>query len=94
MPTKAQKQYMDMVASFGCIVCWNLGHSDTPAMVHHTLTGGGGRRDDDMILGLCHLHHQGRDGIHTIGRKKWHAEYGTETELMQQTKELLGVKDE
>jgi len=32
---------------------------------------------------LCYCHHQGEDGIHTIGRKKWQAKYGTEQELFE-----------
>jgi hypothetical protein len=87
--TKAQKEWMDRVRSLGCRVCRNLGLGETPASTHHCLTGAGGSRDHWKVLPLCHFHHQGEQGIHTLGRKVWQAKYGTEEQLMQQVREEL-----
>ena len=75
-PTKAQKVRWAKLREHGCIIC------GSPPSIHHCLTGMGGRKDHDKVLPLCHLHHQGRDGIHMLGRKKWSEKYLTEQELM------------
>jgi hypothetical protein len=87
--TKAQKEWMERVRRLGCRVCRNLNLGDTPAAIHHCLTGAGGRKDHWKVLPLCHYHHQGEQGIHTLGRKVWQAKYGTEEQLMQQVREEL-----
>ncbi len=76
-PTKAEKAHMARVAEMPCIVC-----GDEPVSVHHALTGSGGRRNHMLVLPLCYRHHQGKDGIHTVGRPIWQLAYGTETELL------------
>lgn len=83
-PTKSEKEHMARVAEMGCMVC------GSPAMVHHALTGGGGRRNHSKVLPLCHHHHQGAEGIHTIGRKTWQAKYGTELEMLEEVARRLG----
>lgn len=88
MTTKAEKAHMDRVAQLPCIVC-----GDEYVCVHHALTGAGGRRNHMAVLPLCHNHHQGREGIHTIGRKAWQAKYGHEIELLERVKKLLEYGD-
>jgi hypothetical protein len=75
-PTKAQLERWQLLALDGCVLC------GAPANIHHCHTGAGGRKDHDKVLPLCHYHHQGDEGIHTIGRKAWEAKYGTEQKLM------------
>lgn len=75
---KAEREHMAKVAEMPCIVCGNF-----PVQVHHALTGGGGRKNHMKVLPLCYLHHQGAEGIHTIGRKPWQNLHGTETELLE-----------
>jgi len=41
------------------------------------------------MIPLCHYHHQGRMGIHTIGKKMWEERYGTQRELYQRLQEEL-----
>lgn len=77
--TASGKKHMARVAQLPCIICGSW-----PVNVHHAETGGGGRKDDMKVLPLCYNHHQGRDGIHTIGRKVWRDRFGTETELLVQ----------
>lgn len=67
----------EQIRNFGCVVC------ESPASIHHIETGMGGRKNHDRVIPLCYCHHQGEDGIHTIGRKKWQAKYGTEQELFE-----------
>ncbi len=83
-PTKLEKQHMDRVARIPCLVC-----SDWPVAVHHAKTGAGGRKNHMLVLPLCYTHHQGREGIHTLGRKAWQAMFGTEDEMLERVKKLL-----
>lgn len=89
--TKAEKDWMDRVASLGCIVCKNLGFQDSPASLHHIRSGMGmGQRNDNYhILPLCSKHHQtGGYGIALhAGIKRWEEKHGTEMSLYHQ---LLG----
>lgn len=80
----------ERVRELGCVVCRNLGWGETPAAVHHALTGRGGRKDETKLLPLCFTHHQGSMGIHTLSRRTWQERYGTETELLKQIAEELG----
>lgn len=81
---------MARVADLGCIVCRKLGHHDTPAMLHHPRSGTGWGRASHMdVLPLCYFHHQGAEGIHTLGSKAWARKYWTEAELLEDVRTLL-----
>ena len=84
--TKAERQYMERVASLRCSVC-----NAYEVTVHHCRinTGMGVRPSHYQTIPLCHFHHQGAEGIHTIGKKTWEAKYGTQQEMLEKTKELL-----
>ena len=41
------------------------------------------------MIPLCHYHHQGRMGIHTIGKKIWEDRYGTQRELHKRLQEEI-----
>ncbi len=86
-PTIDQLIRWRLIRELGCIVprCLNK----RPA-IHHCGTGAGGRKDHDKVIGLCYDHHQGRQGVHTMSRPLWVAEFGTEEELMRKTALLLG----
>jgi hypothetical protein len=60
MTTKAEKDYMDNVASLGCLIC------QSPAALHHPTSGmGRGQRASHwLVVPLCPEHHQGDSGIH------------------------------
>ncbi|OWK42174.1 hypothetical protein FRUB_04252 [Fimbriiglobus ruber] len=51
--------------------------------IHHTGTGAGGRKDHAKVIGLCHTHHRGEQGIHTLSRKVWEPIFGTEEQHLQ-----------
>ena len=88
-PTKVQLVRWRLIRELGCIVA---GCNHKRPAIHHCKTGGGGRKDHDKVLPICYTHHQGIEGLHTLGRPVWEAKYGTEQELMQKTKLLLGER--
>lgn len=83
-PNIEESRHMARIAQMGCVIC-----AITPVSVHHAETGGGGRRNHMKVLPLCYNHHQGREGIHTIGRKLWRHRYGTEIDLLEKVKNAL-----
>jgi len=85
---KIDRSNWDKIRALGCIIC-----GSNNAHLHHALTGSGGRKDDSKVLPLCYVHHQGELGIHTLGRKKWQAEYGSEEELLITAERLLVMTD-
>lgn len=91
---KADREYLDRVASLGCIVCRNEGLGATPANIHHLRTGQGLKRATHReVIPLCPQHHQhGGHGVaFHAGAKTWQAKYGTEAELLKQVQKLLEV---
>ena len=92
MATKAERDHMGAVAALGCIVCRNLGFGATPAEVHHIGNGALGKKASNFeTIPLCDAHH--RNGGHGVavhaGRKTFEARYGTERELLEQTRREL-----
>ena len=92
MTTKAEREHMVAVAALGCIVCRNLGFSASPAEVHHIGNGTLGKKASNFeTIGLCPTHH--RNGGHGVavhaGRKAFEANFGTERELLEQTRREL-----
>lgn len=92
MATKAERDHMGAVAALGCVVCRNLGFGETPAEVHHIGNGTLGKKASNFeTIPLCEVHH--RNGGHGVavhaGRKTFEARYGTERELLEQTRREL-----
>lgn len=87
---KAVKSYMSRVAELGCVVCRNLGFGASPAELHHPryLAGAGQKAGDEDVIPLCPMHHRiGGYGIaYHAGPEEWERRYGTESELLAQTK--------
>ncbi len=83
MATKAEKKLMNQMSEYGCVVCrWHENVDDLPqANLHHIRDGTGLGLKDKSIIPLCHYHHQGAEGVHTIGKKTWENKYGTQREL-------------
>jgi Recombination enhancement, RecA-dependent nuclease len=94
--SKADREHMGIVAGLCCIVCRNLGLGDSPAEVHHVryLAGGGQRSSNLDTLPLCPNHHRlGGFGVAIhAGRKTWESKYGTEADLLAQTKRETGIE--
>ena len=92
--TKDERDHMGRVASLCCVVCRNEGLGNTPAMVHHIGNGTMGKRASNYeTIPLCSEHHQhGGHGVAVhAGRKAFEARYGTEQELLEQTRRELGL---
>ena len=84
-PTKAEREWMDWIASLGCIACRKDGIPDSPASVHHIVQWN--RRLGHMFtLPLCYQHHQGGGigGVPSVHQAKrtFARRYGTELELL------------
>ena len=93
-PTSAESEHIARVVAAGCIVCRNLGYGETPAEAHHIGNGTMGKRADNYsVIALCPNHH--RHGGHGVavhaGRKEFEARYGTEKELLEQTRREMNV---
>lgn len=92
--TKAEREWLNKVASYGCIACKMDGYEDSQATIHHIRHGMGmGQRNNHFnVLPLCKLHHQ--DGGYGValhaGQEAFEAKYGTETELLEKLREELG----
>lgn len=94
MTTAAERKHMTAVARMGCIVCRNLGYGPTPAELHHprSLAGLAQRASHMDVIPLCPPHH--RTGGHGValhdGQRTWEANFGTESELLEKVREILG----
>ena len=90
---QAERKHLDAVAGLGCIVCYNMGHPDTPACIHHIRAGQGmsQRASNYETIPLCPTHHQhGGFGVAIhAGQKTWEGIHGTEAELLEQVRGML-----
>ena len=90
--TKSEREHMGRVAALCCVVCRNEGLGNTPAMVHHIGNGTMGKRASNYdVIPLCPAPHQhGGHGVAVhAGRKAFEANFGTERELLEQTRREL-----
>lgn len=89
-PTIIEQQWMNKLGNFGCIVCYNLGISDSPVSIHH-IEGRVKKGAHLLTIPLCGQHHQGEYGIglHS-GKAEWEKRYGTQQKLLHQVRLLLG----
>jgi hypothetical protein len=87
--TRAEKIHLGKLADIGCIVCYNMGHPETPCTIHHIDRN----RNHYRALPLCPRHHLAQFGgvgeaIHS-GRRSWVANHGSEQELLEQVNRIL-----
>jgi hypothetical protein len=96
--TKAERERMSAVAALSCVVCRNEGLGESPAELHHPrfLAGGGQRSSHMDVIGLCAMHHRlgGYGTAFHSGPDIWQQRFGTEQELLEQTRRELGLKEE
>lgn len=93
---KAERLHLSRVADLGCIVCNNLGYENSPAEIHHVLTGCGTsqRASNYDVIPLCPTHHRhGGNGtaIHA-GQKSFEKNFSSELDLLLQVHLALGIK--
>lgn len=90
----SDRLHLAKVAALGCIACINMGYSDSPAEIHHPRAGAGmGQKSPHKnAIPLCHRHHRtGGPGVAIhAGQKTWEAIHGTELELLEQVRKLIG----
>ena len=89
--TQAEMMHLSKVASLPCCIS-----GMRPVQIHHLRYGMGmGQRNDNFhVIPLHYDFHQGRLGIHTMGRKKWQEIYGDEIYLWRKTMTILYGEDE
>ena len=85
-PTKEESAYMGRISMLPCSA-FGCGGVE----VHHVRnnTGMGCRPSHFDTIALCVRHHRGEDGIHTIGKKTWSAKYGSELDMLEETKRKM-----
>jgi hypothetical protein len=83
--TAEEDRIMAQVAAMGCLVCERMGYPGTPAQLHHVRARHGwGRSSHKAIIPLCWEHHQGKTGVHSMGREQFRDMYGkSEIELLE-----------
>lgn len=96
-PTKTQRERWSKITQLGCyagrlmgLAASRMAPCRNMPSIHHAETGMGGRKDHDKIIPLCHFHHQGEQGIHTLSRRIWQPIYGYERDMLEQIKIDLG----
>ena len=97
-PNKEERDWMDSISNFGCIVCHLFYDCQSPAEVHH-IDGKTKPRAHLMTLGLCYMHH--REGINNdlyVSRhpfkREFERRYGKQTDLLEKLKSLINNKGE
>ena len=94
--SKDEKVHYEKLSQIGCIVCRNLGFGYSAPHIHHIRHGVGlaMRSHWSLAIPLCPMHHQhGGFGVALhAGQKSFEKAFGTESELLQQTLDILGGK--
>jgi hypothetical protein len=65
----SEKSWKERLAKIGCIVCRHFDQSQHGRTTLHHIREGQGmsqKADNFLLVPLCHLHHQGGHGWHTL----------------------------
>jgi len=95
--TKSERtKRFDALSRYGCCVCRVVHHAYREAMIHHLTgikyRGAGKKASDEHTIPLCHEHHQGAQGIHTIGMRPWEEQFGKQSVYLEMINEYLEMK--
>lgn len=87
--SKQVQSHWDAVAGMGCCICRapnpSLHHAYGPSMQERGVYKGMGQKTSDwLVIPLCHHHHQGRAGIHTLGVKRWEREFMPQAQILDE----------
>lgn len=92
-PNKKEKQWMDSISNFGCIVCKLFYQCNSPAEIHH-IDGKTKPEAHFKTLPLCYKHH--REGVNNdmyVSRhpfkREFEKRYGNQYNLLERLKELI-----
>ena len=81
----SKREYLNRVASIGCILCRHLELGETPAEIHHVENVRDGL-SDYAVVPLCTEHHRGETGVHGLSRRGFEAAYKlTDVDLLAMT---------
>ena len=71
--TNDEKRHKAKLADMACMICERIygQHPGGNVTLHHLRSGGWGKGDYRTLIPLCYNHHQGAEGIHTMGTKAW-----------------------
>jgi hypothetical protein len=87
---------MGKVAQLACVLCRHLGlQQQGRTFCHHIKegTGIGERSQHWLTVALCHEHHQGANGIHSLGTKGFYTRYKLdELDLLAMTIRALNLQ--
>ena len=92
MASKSQiKLHLQIVAELGCIICYKMGYVDSPAEIHHIKNGYGIAKKSSYleVIPLCPYHHRNSDEAYHFSPEKFTEKWGTQEELLQETKDML-----
>lgn len=95
--TRAEKDHKAALVELGCMACRRIygPHAPGPVTLHHKRAGSGGwgKGDYRTLIPLCDRHHQGAEGVHTLGTKGFPKYHGfSEADLLADALELLEGK--
>jgi hypothetical protein len=85
--TKAEHDHLNLVASHPCMVCNNQNVN-----VHH-IRESGEPRNHFKSIPLCYDHHQGPNGIHTLGKKEFYKRYGHEIKMLKKLRAKIAMHE-
>jgi len=85
------KLHLAIVAELGCIICYKMGYQDTPAEIHHIQEKYmmGKKSDYLETIPLCPYHHRTSNESYHYSPKAFTEKWGTQKELLQETKDML-----
>lgn len=94
-PKSDIERHFEDVQDLGCLVCGQF------AVIHHCMGGsikdlgfhkGMGQKNNDwLVIPLCPRHHNGDEGLHTIGVLSWEERFGTQADFLGEVSNLLGL---
>ena len=88
----SDKEYMDIVASIGCVACMIDGNPGTPAELHHPRerVGAAEKAPDRDVIPLCPDHHRNGSVVPSIHKHQpmFHRFYGETYDLVKKTREM------
>jgi len=90
--TKAEKAHKAKLAEMCCMICERIygQHAGGNVTLHHLRTGGWGKGGYETLIPLCYNHHQGAEGIHTMGTKAWERHFDvTQQDLLNEILERV-----
>ena len=71
----SKADYLERVRSVRCVVCTHMNViQETPTAAHHVESVRDGLSDYATVA-LCHFHHQGAGGVHTLSRRGFEMRY-------------------